>query len=105
MDREGIHSRLGLFDFSASAANLNRVFLPSLAVAVDVGGLRALAEPGAPLGVEQSGVVVQTLGHLVANDVHKALEHSLQCRTSLVTCCQSQGDRSFDDALRRGECI
>ena len=52
--------------------------LPSSAVAVHLGGLRALAEAGALVRVEQAGIVVQALGHLVADDVHKALEHSLQ---------------------------
>ena len=52
----------------------------SSAVAVHLGGLCAVAEAGALVRVEQARVVVQALGHLVADDVHKALEHSLGMR-------------------------
>ena len=38
----------------------------------------AVAEAGALVRVEQARGVVQALGHLVADDVHKALEHSLR---------------------------
>lgn len=44
-------------------------------VAVDVGGLGAV-QPRA-LAVEDAGIRVQALGHLVADDVDEPFEHSL----------------------------
>ena len=61
------------------------------AVAVHVGGLCAV-EPRAPIGVQHGGVRVQAFGHFVANDVHKAVKHSLQKTQFMsVSQCHFQG--------------
>ena len=54
-----------------------------LAVAVDIGRLGAV-QPRAFTGVQQVGIGIETLGHLVTNDINQSFEHSLEREKNII---------------------
>ena len=73
---------------------------PPLAVTVDVARLCGVCEPGALVSVE-TGVSVQTLGHLVTDHVHQPLEHGLEQRSKWIISLHVCSRLTYTKLLQR----